>query len=118
MKFFRLIPVFAAAVCFNLPLRADLADGVKAIVNDKVITYAQVEEYTQPAEESLQRQFADQPDVYQQKLTDALNDSLEQLVERELILHDFDLQGYKLPDSLVDELVQERIRARFGDRIT
>jgi parvulin-like peptidyl-prolyl isomerase len=95
-----------------------LADGVKAIVNDTVITYAQVEEFAAPAAEALRRQYAGQPDVFQQKLTAALNDSLEQLVERQLILHDFDVEGYKLPDSVVDELVQDRIRDRFGDRVT
>jgi parvulin-like peptidyl-prolyl isomerase len=35
-----------------------------------------------------------------------------------LILHDFDVEGYRLPETAVDELVQERIRERFGDRIT
>ena len=59
-----------------------------------------------------------QPDVFQQKLGDALNDGLEQLIERQLILHDFDTEGYRLPDTVVDELVQDRIRERFGDRIT
>jgi parvulin-like peptidyl-prolyl isomerase len=43
---------------------------------------------------------------------------LEQLVERALILKSFDTEGYKLPDSYVDELVQDRIRERFGDRVT
>jgi len=40
------------------------------------------------------------------------------LVERQLILHSFDTEGYRLPDTVVDELVQDRIRDRFGDRIT
>jgi peptidyl-prolyl cis-trans isomerase SurA len=118
MNLFRLIPILAAMLCWGLPLRADLADGVKAIVNDTVITYAQVEDFATPAVEALRRQYAGQPDVFRQKLAVALNDSLEQLVERQLILHDFDVAGYKLPDSVVDELVQERIRDRFGDRVT
>jgi parvulin-like peptidyl-prolyl isomerase len=118
MNLYRWIPILAAVPCWGLPLRADLADGVKAIVNDTVITYAQVEEFAAPAVEALRRQYAGQPDVFQQKLTAALNDSLEQLVERQLILHDFDVEGYKLPDSVVDELVQDRIRDRFGDRVT
>ena len=95
-----------------------VADGVKAVVNDRAITFAEVEEYTRPAVDSLRRQYSAQPDVFQQKLNEALNDSLEQLVERQLILHSFDTEGYKLPDSVVDQLVQERIRERFGDRVT
>jgi parvulin-like peptidyl-prolyl isomerase len=118
MKFARLILFFAVAIFLAPPARAELADGVKAIVNDKVITYAEVQDFTGPATESLQREYAGQPDLYSQKLAALLNDGLEQLVERELILHDFDVEGYKLPDSVVDELVQDRIRERFGDRVT
>lgn len=118
MKLSRLIPVLAAAFCLGLPLRAELADGVKAIVNDSVITYAEVEDFAAPAIDSLRRQYADQPDMFQQKLTGVLTNSLEILVERQLILHDFDTEGYKLPDSVLDEYVQDNIRENFGDRIT
>lgn len=118
MKLFRLIPVFGLAFCASLPLRADLADAVVAVVNDTAITRGQLYDFTQPALEALRRQYAGQPDVFQQKVTEMLDDGLEQLVERQLILHDFDTEGYKLPDSVVDQMVQERIRERFGDRTT
>jgi peptidyl-prolyl cis-trans isomerase SurA len=118
MKLFRLIPIFAMVFCFVSPARAELADGVKAIVNDTVITYAQVDDFTAPAAEALRRQYAGQPAEFSQKFTAMLNDGLEQLVERQLILTDFDVEGYKLPDSVVDELVAERVRERFGDRTT
>ncbi len=116
MKFFRLIPIFAAAFCAGLPLRAELADGVKAVVNDSAITYSQVEEYTMPVMETLQRQYAGQPDMMRQKYDDTMRDGLEQLVERQLILHAFEVEGYHLPDNFADQLVDERIRDRFGNR--
>jgi parvulin-like peptidyl-prolyl isomerase len=118
MKFFRFISIFALVLLAGSPLCAELADGVKAVVNDAVITYSQVEEFTAPAADALRRQYADAPDMFQQKLNDALGDSLEQLVERQLILRSFDTEGYQLPESVVDQLVQDRIRERFGDRIT
>jgi parvulin-like peptidyl-prolyl isomerase len=118
MNGFRLIPVWVAALCLGLPLRAELADGVKAIVNDTVITYAQVEEFTMPAEDALRREYAVQPEVFRQKLAEALDNSLEILVERQLILHEFETKYNKLPDSVVDELVQDRLRDQFGDRVT
>src|SRR5260221_10020650 len=118
MKFFRFILIAVLVPCANLSLRAELADGVKAVVTDKVITYSQVEEYTAPAADALRRQYADTPDMFQQKLNDALSDSLEQLVDRQLILRSFDLDGYQLPEDVVDQLVQDRIRERFGDRVT
>lgn len=119
MKFARLT-LFFAVTFFLAPIsRAELADGVKAVVNDTVITYAQVQDIVEQggAAESLQRQYAGQPDLYSQKLSALLNDALETLVERALILHDFETAGYnKLPDSLVDELVQDRMRAMGDDR--
>jgi len=118
MKFVRLILISAAAFCFAPQSRAEVADGVQAIVNDTVITYAQVMDFSAPALEALRREYAGQPDAFQQKLNETLHDSLEQLVERQLILCDFDAEGYKLPDSVVDQLVQDRIHERFGDRVT
>jgi parvulin-like peptidyl-prolyl isomerase len=118
MKFFSLISIVAAAFCFSLPLRAELVDGIKAVVNSGVVTFAEVEEFAAPAAQALRREYAGEPNLFQQKLGDALSDGLEQLVERQLILHSFDTEGYRLPDTVVDELVQERIRERFGDRIT
>ena len=118
MKFFRFISIFALALLTGRPLRAELADGVKAVVNDAVITYSQVEEFTAPAADALRRQYADAPDLFQQKLNDALSDSLEQLVERKLILRCFDTEGYQLPEDVVDQMVQDQIRSRFGDRVT
>ena len=118
MKFFRFIAILSAAACFNLPLHAELVDAIKAVVNNGVVTYAEVEEFVAPAAQALRREYAGQPDMFRQKLGDALSDGQEQLVERQLILHDFDTEGYRLPDTVVDEMVQERIRERFGDRIT
>ena len=118
MKFFRFIAILAAAFCFNLPLRAELVDAINAVVNNGVVTFAEVEEFAAPAAQALQREYAGQPDMFRQKFGDALSDGQEQLVERQLILHDFDIEGYRLPDTVVDEMVQERIRDKFGDRIT
>jgi len=108
-------------LCSVLPLRAELADGILAIVNDSVITRAQVADYVAPAIDTLRREYASQEDasaVFEQKASDVFNDGLEQLIEHQLILHDFDVVGYKLPDSYVDQLVQDNIREHYGDRIT
>jgi peptidyl-prolyl cis-trans isomerase SurA len=118
MKLFRLIPILAVAFFFATPSRADFADGIQAVVNDTVVTYGQVREFTEPAVEALREQYAGQQNAFDQKLTETFKDSLDQLVERQLILHSFDTEGYHLPESVVDGLVQDRIRDRFGDRVT
>jgi peptidyl-prolyl cis-trans isomerase SurA len=117
MKFFRFIPLLAAA-CFSLPLHAELVDGVKAVVSSSIVTLAEVDDFVIPAAQALRREYAGNQTMFQQKLGDAVNDGLEQLIERQLILRDFDVEGYRLPDTVVDEMVQERIRDKFGDRIT
>ncbi len=103
---------------FCLPLRADLADGINAIVNDRVITYEEVRDFTMPAVDVLQREYVDQPDLYEQKLNATLKDGLETLIENQLILHEFETKYNGLPDSLLDEWVDERIKERYGDRAT
>jgi parvulin-like peptidyl-prolyl isomerase len=119
MKIFRLVPILALALCPGPRLHAEMVDGVLAVINDTVITRQQVEEFVAPAIDALRREYAGQPEaVFQQKLAGAISDGLEQLVERQLILHDFDTEGYRMPDSYLEEMVQDRIRDRFSDRVT
>jgi len=122
VKLFRFIPVLLMVFCPGLPVRAELADGILAIVNNSVITREQVVEYVAPAIDALRQEYAGQMDgasLFEQKVSDVFNDGLEQLIERQLILHEYDTSGYvPLPDSFVDELVQDRIRERYGNRIT
>jgi peptidyl-prolyl cis-trans isomerase SurA len=117
MKKFLLIPALLAGA---LPVLAEpsVIDGIKGVVSSQVVTFAEVEEYCRPAAEALRRQYAAEPEVFRDKLNVAFNDGLTNLIERQLILHSFETDGYKLPDTVVDDLVQERIRERFGDRVT
>src|ERR1700721_4008813 len=100
MKIFRFILMLVVAAWSPVFSYADVVDGIEAVVADKVITFAQVEEYTLPVEETLRTQYAAEPDVYQEKRDAALPDSLEVLVERALILHNYETGGdRKPPDS-------------------
>jgi len=118
MKPFYFILGLLVVAAFPAGAQPAVVDGIKSVVSARVVTFAEVEDYSRAAADALRRQYSAQPDLYQQKLNDTLNDSLEQLIERALILKSFDTDGYKLPDSVVTELVQERIRDRFGDRVT
>ncbi|HEV2327972.1 MAG TPA: peptidyl-prolyl cis-trans isomerase [Verrucomicrobiae bacterium] len=102
----------------SLPVRAELEDGISAIVNDKVITINEVRESAAQAIDVLQREYADQPEVFDQKLNATLNDTLETLIDNQLILHEFATKYNPLPESLVDEWVDDRIKEQFGDRVT
>ena len=49
--------------CSGLPLRAELADGILAIVNNSVITREQVADYVAPAIDALRQEYASPADV-------------------------------------------------------
>lgn len=45
-------------------------------------------------------------------------ENLERLTEWELILHEFQTAGYAMPDTAINDMVESRVRATFGDRRT
>jgi peptidyl-prolyl cis-trans isomerase SurA len=112
------ILLLAVMSCLMSQIRAEVADGIKAVVHDSVVTYLDVEDATAPVAEDLRRDFRNQPDVYEKKLNAALDENLEGLVQNQLILHEFATAGYNLPESIIDEYVQQRVKERFGDRAT
>ncbi len=102
---------------------ATLENGIQAVVHDSVVTYGEVQLMTSPAEQVLYRQYRGQPEVFYKKLSDARNDSLEQLLERQLILRDFkatfsepERQAIinKEINKEVDQEVEAEIRTRYG----
>lgn len=97
---------------------ADLANGIKAVVDDSAITLGEVEVETLMLASELRRQYGRQPALYEQKLIEARNDSMERAIQQQLVLHDFEISGYSLPESVIDEMIQEEIKKRFGDRAT
>lgn len=99
-------------------VRAELVSGVKAIVHDSVITYQEVELFAAPAIETARRQLRGEPQKFSDKLSELLADSLEQLVQRQLVLQDFKASGYNLPESYFEDAIQEQIKKEFNDRKT
>lgn len=116
MKSFRVGVVMLVLMYVAASTQAELVNGIKAIVQDSVITAQEVQNLALPAVEVLRRQYRAQPEIFQQKVGEALSDSLEQLVEKQLVLYDFKSAGYNLPESIINDAVEERIRTRYGDR--
>jgi len=110
--------VIATAVLIWSPAWAatDLVDGVAAIVNDKVITYSEVRQYVQPAVLQLRRDFSGE--ALMEKVRAAQLDALNNLIDRALIIHEYNTKGYTLPDNIVDTQIDEIIATDFsGDRV-
>jgi len=100
-----------------------LVNGIQAVVHDSVVTYAEVLTLSSPAEQVLARQYRGQLDLYQRKVVEARNDSLQQLLDRQLVLHDF-MVTFSQPEQQaiinkeiakdVDREVQNEISTRYG----
>lgn len=120
MRFF--YPAFSLLVASILWAGAETIDGINAIVDDSVITFAEVETLLADTRAILRAQYPNQPQVALEKLREARSEYMEELVKRKLILHDFERtakeHSFKLPETLIDDVVKEKIKRVYGDRAT
>ncbi len=120
MKLLSLLLLVAAALgC--AATAADLADGIRAVVSDSVITDRQVKISASQAVELLRRQAIDNlltPELFERKVAETVENATQALVDRQLIVHDFETAGYKLPETLLEDEIQKRIKEQYGDRMT
>ncbi len=93
-------------------------NGIAAIVNEAIITRQEVNEYIGSSEEVLRRTFARDPDELERRLSKMREDGTEQLIERQLILHEYKTAGYNYPESIIEDRIQDRIKQRYRDRVT
>jgi peptidyl-prolyl cis-trans isomerase SurA len=118
MKIPRWIVSAVLLACAVFTARAQMINGIRAIVHDSVITVEEVYARAAQAEALLRRQYRSDADAFRQKRNQLLEENLDQLVQRQLVLRDFAEAGYNLPESIVDEAVNDRLREQFGgDRV-
>ena len=120
MRPFLVIVLVMLTLCAprRVSAQPETINGIAAIVNEAVITYYQVTNFTGQTLEALRMQYWNQPEVYQQKRMQIVSDALEQLVERRLILHEFKDSGAVIPEGFIDDQIKDQIRERYGDRVT
>jgi peptidyl-prolyl cis-trans isomerase SurA len=93
-------------------------NGIVARVNDTLITYKEVFTAIEPDLDFLERRYAGQPGLRVQKERELWSEAVKQLVERQLILHEFKTGWYNLPESYIEDQIARDIRNNFGDRLT
>jgi parvulin-like peptidyl-prolyl isomerase len=90
-------------------------DSYAATVNDRVILVSDIVSTFRSAQRVLERQYRGAE--LRDKLTALFADSQQALIERALVLEEWELQGTEIPDRAVDEQVEYVIRTQFnGDR--
>ena len=103
----KLISTLLAALALALPASgAALVNAIEVVVHDAVITRLDVFDYSEPAERELYRDLHDQPEVLDQRVTEARRDSLDHLIERQLILHEFKTASLTIPEKYIDDAVR------------
>ncbi len=108
IAFFAVLPVlaFCAKAAEGIPL-----DGYAAIVHDKIITVGDVQKVIEPVERQLRQKMSGLQ--FEKQMQEAYEQALEALIERALVVDDFEQRGGVLPDSAVESRIEEMIRNKF-----
>ena len=101
----------AVAGAQGLPASGVLLDSYAAIVNGKVVTVGDVLAAMPAAHERLAAQYSGRE--LGEKLLEKFNDVSDALVESELVLLDFEMQGGALPDRAIEDHVNTVIHDQF-----
>ena len=87
-------------------------NGIAAVVNSDVITFSQVQDMVGTRERSLEEQLKGQD--LADKVKQLRMSAVQVLIDNQLILQEFAKNKYTIPDYVVDEQVQTRIKEQFG----
>lgn len=93
--------------------RAVPVDGYAAMVNQRVILKSEVFALVYPVQQQLQLSYTGLD--LEKKLDEAYRNVLDTLVERALIVEEFNRQGRALPDRAIDTQVNSLISERFNN---
>jgi peptidyl-prolyl cis-trans isomerase SurA len=89
-----------------------ILNGIAAVVNSEVITYSEVQDLVGPREKSLEEQYKGQD--LADKVRDLRMSAVQVLIDNQLIVQEFTKNKYSIPDYVVEEQVQSRIKQQFG----
>ena len=103
----------SAAAAQSLPVSGVLLDSYAAVVNGKVVTVGEVLSALQPVQERLAARHAGAE--LEQKIVEEYARVRDSLIESELILLDFEMQGGTLPDRAIEDHINTVIHERFDN---
>ncbi|QQL44791.1 peptidylprolyl isomerase [Sulfuriroseicoccus oceanibius] len=122
MRFRPLSSILRCAAIATLALTASVSqaapreiNAVVAKVNDRIITKSELDLMVKGTEMSLRSQY--RGEFLEEKLEEAREQVLEDLIDREVILHEFSKLGGQISRDYIDEEVKEVIKRDYdGDR--
>lgn len=94
-----------------------IVNRIAATVNGRPITSSEVRARLSPYIRELLMLYPKQGPRFTAELIRAKKSVLQELIERELVLSEFETKGYSMPDSAIEEEINRRILMQFnGDR--
>ena len=93
-----------------------VVNRVAAVVNGRPITSSEVRARLGPYVNELMMLYPKQGGRFNGELIKAKKAVLEELIERELVLSDFEGKGYQMPATAVEEEINRRILVHFNGK--
>jgi peptidyl-prolyl cis-trans isomerase SurA len=101
--------IFAA-----LGVKAELVDGIAAVVNEDIITYTDVKNLIGNRIDSLKKMYASSDPKLLEEIQQTQKEALDELVERRLIIQEFNTKGGHIPETYLEEEIQRIIEEQYG----
>jgi peptidyl-prolyl cis-trans isomerase SurA len=113
------LKIILAALMLGLGMRvrADLVDGIEAVVHDSVITTQQIDIVSQQDADILHQTYRNQPEILMKRMTELRSSIYTNLIERQLVLSYFKTLTNKVNESILDQIVLDEIHAQHTDRV-
>jgi peptidyl-prolyl cis-trans isomerase SurA len=118
MKCFFII-VAGVPLVFGGFAQAELVSAVGIVVNDSVITSADIQDGYVPRAQTAARVYAGDPQRFEVEVQKIRDQEIERQVEDKLILHEFVTSGYEtnVVEAFIDDRIRDDIQRQFyGDR--
>jgi len=113
----RILPLVIALAISSSVYSNTRSNGIAAVVNGKPIMKSEVEDALTAQRQMLIMQMGNNPAQLQAELKKLQDSALENLIDRELILAEFEKMGGTIKEQYVDDDINTLIREKFnGDR--
>lgn len=108
--------LFLSLAVFNPAGKAEeVLDGIAAVVNKDVITFSQVRELVAMQERALREEY--RGEELMTKVRDLRVAAINDLIDRQLVLQEFEKKKFQIPEHVLDDHIKTIIREQFnGDR--
>ena len=110
-----IVVCFLALLAGSAPGAEEVLDGVAAVVNKDVITFSQVRELVASREQAMRESLRGAE--LQKKVTELRLTAINDLIDRQLVLQEFDKNKFQIPEFVIDDHIATIMREQFnGDR--